>query len=246
MTLPSNASLDVYRNNSISCFRVELAQPLHLKGRWEVALTEISYPHSWYNVTRERAFFEWRAKDSQEKVHRYNFREGYYQDFNQLKTELESCFRKIDSDVYFSFSHIKKRLHFEAGGQTHLRFFPPVSYMLGVESGVWNQMDRLSAPFPVDMKSGFYQLFCYSDVITHQIVGDVHAPLLQTIKVAGSFGDILTHRIISPDYLAVAKNYIDNIQVEIKTDQNVPVKFTYGKVILRLHFRPVRRFENPF
>ena len=48
--LPSNASLDKFPNNTLTEYRVCLPQTISLTGEWEVALTEIHYPHSWNNV----------------------------------------------------------------------------------------------------------------------------------------------------------------------------------------------------
>ena len=46
VTLPSNASMNVYKNNLISDFRTDLLVPLKLDGPWEVALTKIIYRNS--------------------------------------------------------------------------------------------------------------------------------------------------------------------------------------------------------
>lgn len=48
--LPSNCSNFLYENKA-SNFRVKLARDLKLEGKWEVALTQIIYPHNWYNIT---------------------------------------------------------------------------------------------------------------------------------------------------------------------------------------------------
>ena len=48
--LPSNSSLDKFPNNTLTEYRVCLPQTVSLTGDWEVALTEIHYPHSWNNV----------------------------------------------------------------------------------------------------------------------------------------------------------------------------------------------------
>ena len=50
VTLPSNSSSAYYPNNTISDFTTKLFKPIDLTGKWEVALTEISFPHS-YNIT---------------------------------------------------------------------------------------------------------------------------------------------------------------------------------------------------
>ena len=44
--LPSNSSLDKFPNNTLTEYRVGLPQTISLTGEWEVALTEIHYPHS--------------------------------------------------------------------------------------------------------------------------------------------------------------------------------------------------------
>ena len=62
ITLPSNASQDIFKANTISDFGMDLAWTIDLEGEWEVALTEISYPHSWLNLPRDDAYFLWRTK----------------------------------------------------------------------------------------------------------------------------------------------------------------------------------------
>ena len=47
----SNASFNCYPNNSLSSFTVFLPEQIHLKGEWEVAISEISYPSLYQNVT---------------------------------------------------------------------------------------------------------------------------------------------------------------------------------------------------
>ena len=238
ITLPSNSSLNVFKNNTSSSFRVDLAQHINLEGSWQVALTEISYPYTWHNAPRNLAYFEWRKK-GEETFYRHNIGCGHFKDLNQLKTEIDGHLRKIRSDIYLFMNSVENRLVYQAGGQYHLRFYPPLSYMLGVVSGEWIVFDTRRAPYPMDLKSGFYQLYCYSDVVASQIVGDAYAPLLRTVRVEGKFGDIITHTFSPLDYLPVSKRHIENIHIEIKTDRNVPVDFTYGKTIVRLHFRPV-------
>lgn len=68
VTLPSNASLNVFKNNTSSSFREDLAQYLHLDGAWEVAVTEISYPYTWFNLPNDMAYFEWRKKSDAENM----------------------------------------------------------------------------------------------------------------------------------------------------------------------------------
>jgi hypothetical protein len=51
LTLPSNASLNVFANNKTSGYRVKLVpQSVELDGNWEVGLYSISYPNTWYTL----------------------------------------------------------------------------------------------------------------------------------------------------------------------------------------------------
>lgn len=51
--LPSNASSDVYPNNTATHFKVNLAQPLHLEGNWRTAMVELSYSNSVNTINGE-------------------------------------------------------------------------------------------------------------------------------------------------------------------------------------------------
>ena len=65
--LVSNASFNCYPNNSLSSFTNFLPEQIHLKGEWEVAISEISYP-SWYqNVTEGKLTFVDGRESSEEK-----------------------------------------------------------------------------------------------------------------------------------------------------------------------------------
>jgi hypothetical protein len=46
-TLPSNSSMAYFQNNTVANFRVKLAETIVLPGQWEVALTELHFPHTW-------------------------------------------------------------------------------------------------------------------------------------------------------------------------------------------------------
>ena len=66
LTLPSNASMKIYPDNTVAKYTTQLPNNIELDGDWEVALTEIQYPHKFYNVKGEwfRIFnnFKWGRK----------------------------------------------------------------------------------------------------------------------------------------------------------------------------------------
>ena len=45
VVVPSNSSMEYFPDNTLASFRVKLGKPLILEGQYDVALTEIIYPH---------------------------------------------------------------------------------------------------------------------------------------------------------------------------------------------------------
>ena len=57
LTLPSNASMKMYPDNTLAHYITDLPQRIDLTGEWECGLADIQYPHTWYNVTEEDVWF---------------------------------------------------------------------------------------------------------------------------------------------------------------------------------------------
>ena len=55
--LVSNASAQLFPDNTLSSFTIFLPEQLNLDGQWEVAISEISYPSMYQNVTEGKIMF---------------------------------------------------------------------------------------------------------------------------------------------------------------------------------------------
>ena len=53
----SNASAQLFPDNTLSSFTNFLPKQLNLDGQWEVAISEISYPSMYQNVTEKKFMF---------------------------------------------------------------------------------------------------------------------------------------------------------------------------------------------
>lgn len=69
----------------------------------------------------------------------------------------------------------------------------------------------------------------------------MHVPLLRCVHIDGENNKILSVRYDKAHYVPVNKTTITDITIEVKDDQNQKVRFTYGKVSAKLHFRPVKQ-----
>lgn len=102
--------------------------------------------------------------------------------------------------------------------------------------GVLQRFQRKFASYPADIEAGCYHLFCYSDIAALQLVGESCSPLLHTVKIEGNYGDIITLFYETRLHSCCLQTHL-KYHIEMKTDHNEPVHFTYGKTIVKLHFR---------
>lgn len=263
VTLPSNASKNMFPDNTISTFRVDLARHIDLDGAWRVALVEIAYPRTWLDIPEKMDRFSWidtyedgtedkplqgRPMDpSKFTIHKTDFGVGSFDDIEVVVNRINARLKKSGVDAVLARHPCDHRFSWSGSGRYYMRFNAPLAYMLGMKHGEWVRCgpgDTL-CPYPPDIKAGFYHLYCYSDLVQHQVVGDSYAPLLRAIPVTGKYGQVVTKTFNPAYYLPVSKRHIESVAVDIKNDQNESVKFTYGKVVLTLHFKPDRTVRNP-
>jgi hypothetical protein len=97
--------------------------------------------------------------------------------------------------------------------------------------------ERIESTNVAQFLQDFSALYCYSDIVEFQYVGDTRAQLLRIVPVSGRTGQVVYHHFDSPIYLKVTRSVIQSIEVEIRQDTGALVEFSYGKVVLVLHFR---------
>ena len=129
-------------------------------------------------------------------------------------------------------------------------FYGKLSRILGfdaavvIDPNVTPSKGRKYAEHVADLYGGEYALFVYTDIIEYQIVGDHFVPLLRCVQISGKNKDTITINYDKPHYVRVSKRHISDIAIEVKTDQNYNVPFKYGKVVVKLHFRPVKQTHH--
>lgn len=68
VTLPSNASMQYFPQNTQSSYRTKLVSPLMLNGEWEVGLSEIFIPRNWFNIGDHNSSYTVYLKTSKSDV----------------------------------------------------------------------------------------------------------------------------------------------------------------------------------
>lgn len=236
LTLPSNASAHIYSKNQSSNYTTNFPKPIELSEAWEVGLSEITYPHSWYNIKdKDRDFY---CKRISEPAKLIKIKKGFYRTVDRIVSELNELLTQNNTEILLSYNPIHKRVQISGAADRGIKTTGNLAYMLGLVPNKWTYVKDKLTPFPADIHAGFYNIFVYTDIISYQRVGDSCVPLLRTVHIEGKDGGIVTVTYDKPHYVPVSKKYIENILVELKTDQNENIEFTYGKTIVKLHFRP--------
>ena len=108
-------------------------------------------------------------------------------------------------------------------------------YMLGFETNYL--LGTTVAKHSPDLRGGIDSLYVYCDICEPQIVGNTMERLLRIIPVKGTYGDIVMETFPLPHYINVLHKSFSTINVSIKSDTDSPIPFSFGKCVVKLHFR---------
>ena len=249
VTLPSNSSSAYYPDNTLSDFTTKLFKPIDLTGEWEVALTEISFPHSFYNITEPFNRILYSGNGSPHNVKTFNIPPGYYHDLKELFLTMHDMMDDLGQrNIKLTLNKNTQKVKVKLDGGAFIEFRAELAAMLGF---VGNGPEKLvsvrhlnthDAELPIDLNAGMYSLYLYSDIVEDQLVGDVFAPLLRIVhgkdRVKG--GDMVTRTYENPHFVKVKMKRFDTINMHIRRDTGEKISFQRGKVIVKLCFRFAR------
>ena len=240
VTLPSNSSMSLYPHNTLSSYTTRLIKQINLEGNWEVALTEIHYPFSWYNVSELNNSFTYSERGRLQTHARISH--GFYKSVQEVidainREMTESARRNISITLDEHTGRVKIELRYGA----YIYFDDNLHRMLGLKYK--SVYENVEGHLPVDVNGGFYGMYVYCDIAENQLVGDVSAPLLRVVPVQTSGisqGDVVAHSFNTPHYVPVKIKNFEVIQMDIRTDTSEKVSFQRGKLTATLHFRRSR------
>ena len=237
--LPSNSSLDKFPSNTLTEYQVGLPQTVSLTGDWEVALTEIHYPHSWNNVQENFGNrFYLRNQELSGVWEALIVPPGHYSSIGDILSKMKELIenvKRFNDDVTFSYDAFTRKVTVHLQNNVEL-FFGNIGYLLGFSPDEIIS-NTSTAERQVDLEYGFHDLFIYCDLIQSQYVGDALVPLLRIVPVEGKVGERVSKSFLRPQYLPVSRKQFETVEVNIKTDTGESVPFEFGRVLLTLHFR---------
>ena len=234
LVLPSNASMVTHSNNALAQYITNLPSRISLSGEWECGLTEIHYPHDWYNVRNARLTVE---HDGNVETDTY-FEDGYYHIPTTLNGDKPGRVKFAYEPVTHKFVALVK------SDTTTFTLYGDLPDILGFGSGGSNSSLASAARSMfvrahsiVDLRRGFESLYVYSSIVEPRIVGDKIAPLLRIVPISGRHGEMVTALFDHVQSIPLLSREFGSVETEIRDDTGRPVPFERGKVTVTLHFR---------
>ena len=128
LTLPSNSSMDTFPENTLTQYVTKLPDRFDLLGEWEVGLSEIQYPISWYNVSKEDVQLEMYHVDSSMSssnaaLHDISPPPGHYDSPDALVKQINTTIASKESKknlIRFSYNEISKKITINFGPDAKL------------------------------------------------------------------------------------------------------------------------------
>lgn len=240
--LPSNSSWTYYKDNRPQNFKVKLPHFISLQGPWECALADIQYEHTWYNLAENGMMYvSLVGKEGPSEV-MMTVPAGNFADDLTLLVEMNTILYRNGFDyVSFSYNKRTRRCSIKTTKSVYFDFSNNLKHLLGFDQKQLCNSD-CTAKYPMDINKGFNSFFIYTDIISPVIVGDTCAPLLKIVPTKGAYGEVIHDSFDRLHYCQLRTNSFDTIEINISDDSGKDVPFSYGKTILKLHFRPKRIF----
>jgi hypothetical protein len=250
LTLVSNSAVssELYPSNTVAKFTTRLHTPVEVEGDYEIAMTKIQFPISFYNISDDEYFVDEFAMDDDGVTSDYEtctLANGNYSDIRQLVRYLNT-FQIITRNLGLGYNEDSARVQVlwtRRPGQKMVNFSPKLRAMLGFppegESFIWDG----TAPNPVNLYRNVHQqLFVYCDVVEPQLVGDSSERVLRTVGIedVSKFGNLFVQRYANPDYVPLQKKQFHTIEIDIRTYENRPAPFEYGPSMVNVHIRRAR------
>ena len=200
--LVSNASAQLFPDNTQSSFTNFLPEQLNLEGQWEVAISEISYPSMYQNVTEGRfMFFD---KNFSKSPEFYHLEPGLYPSIpdivETLNTLIQERHNHSENCITVKVSRRMQKVEiYVANEVSGLAFYSTdLGHIFG--SNVGNELGVMlrgkghqKPELPYDIVR-IHSLMIYTDLIKYNIVGDTKAPMLRCFPFISKLksGDIIT------------------------------------------------------
>ena len=255
--LVSNASSQLFPNNTLSSLTNFSPEQVNLDRQWEVAISEISYSSMYQNVTEGKfMFYDEKLFKTTEA---YDFEPGLYSSITDIVENMNTLMQERnnhrDTCITIKVSRVTQKVKmYLANEESSLEIFSTdLGHIFGGD--VRNDLAILMSgkgphepTFAYDIVR-IHSLMIYSDIVEYNIIGDTKAPLLRCFPFISKLksGDIKTtgqymnyQTVSNFQFRRLLKNYFHSIHLELQDTSGETIPFVaVGITRLFLMFRKV-------
>lgn len=260
LTLVSNSSMKYYSDNRTNCFTVHLPQYINLNGPWKVALVEIHYPFTFFNITNHNNSVFINYNSDKEDTHIVKLETGCYDNINDLLLIINKLIESYtNNEQFITYDYVTKRLKINDIFVTNnekssdnviarpekplfsISFEGRLAMQLGFAPNE-NIISHSLSPHAVNLGLGVPEEFLvYCDIVESQIIGDTSSKVLRIINtVSGEkvlFGQSCHKEFNPPHYIEVNEKKIEKVSIDIRDMAGNYLPFQFGVLTIKLHFK---------
>ena len=238
LVLPSNTSTGIFDKNTTGEYELPLPRAFEFGDvKYEVALKEVSFPHTWENVRSPFLQVTFAVGGA---AYPLEIEHGYYEKVEDLM-EAINAIRPSTFRGQLSVSRQNKRVKLYLHAGEAIRFHVEMARMLGFSDSLILQNAEAGGKrvFIADHMPDFFSehIYVYTNIVTETLIGNEWRPLLRIISGEGDHGTTVFKKFENPLYVNLARNRIASIGIRLCDEGGETIGFMSGTVICKLHFR---------
>ena len=244
LAIPSDSSQKFFPSNKLCSYTTKLAKEIILYDDYEIGLSCIHYPLTYFNVTKHEFTVHKVEKDKKNLI--LSVPEGRY----PTDTMVEDIFKRIHRRyLEVQMSNVNRRIQIKIGKDFGITLIPALVEILGREfvsepkGNIFEKSTTYIGRNAIDYQRVCHNLYVYCDLVEPRTVGDTQVSLLTTLAspIRGSFGDTIVKTFDTIRYYKLGKNRFDTVKIDIVSDFGKHIPFEDGKVFIELHLRKVKK-----
>jgi hypothetical protein len=239
ITLPSNASMELFPDNLIGNYSTKLCNTIELEGEWEVGLAEIMYPVTWLNT--KPLSMKIITKDETFTV---TLTILPYETRNDIANKMNMFFikKRLNLVAHNDIERNQFMFTFHENNIKKMELDPVLAKILGFSFETFIYLESASSVVSdIEQEEHLLDGFLiYSNIIIHQHIGDAYAKVLRIIALDNEQGkriNYVTKVFDIPHYVSLDTNTLDIININLRDLQGNLILFESGKVVVKLHFK---------
>lgn len=227
--ISENVTLHLSKENCISLMRkLDLKESCSLSsGSWKYKVNPLLQPTTGEYIELEIKEY-YTTKKFVRSTENLTINRGMYKTADRLFREFKYVKLELQPDL---------RVRLDVPKNHEIFFDKGLRDMLGFVDNEPFKHGTYVSNYALEIDGGITEIYIYTDIIVSHYVGDTVSPLLRVIPCANEKEDQIVKHYDAPLYFPLRKNYIETIEIEIKSSSGDNIIFTHGKTLVVLSFR---------